>query len=167
MPFGHTMSSSDILIRPERPDHPEVVALLAELDAYLATLYEPEANHILDVQALLAADIDFLVADDGTRIIGCGATRRMPGETETANEVYGEIKRMFVHPAARGLRIAQRVLNTLEARLKASGVMLALLETGKDQHEAVRLYQRCGYAPRAAFGGYPDNGLSVFYEKRL
>lgn len=161
------MASSDILIRPERPDHPQVVTMLAELDAYLATLYEPEANHILDVQALLAADIDFLVADNGARIIGCGATRRMPGEPDTANEAYGEIKRMFVHPAARGQRIAQRVLGALEARLKASGVTLALLETGKDQHEAVRLYERCGYNLREAFGGYPDNGLSLFYEKRL
>lgn len=161
------MPLSDILIRPERPDHPEVTALLAELDAYLATLYEPEANHILDVQALLGADIDFLVADDGERLVGCGATRRMPGEPDTDGEAYGEIKRMFVHPAARGKRIAQRVLAVLESRLKSAGVTLALLETGRDQHEAVRLYERCGYGRRAEFGGYPDNGLSVFYEKRL
>lgn len=161
------MSSSDILIRTERPDHPQVVELLAELDAYLATLYEPEANHILDVQALLAAEVDFLVADDGARIVGCGATRRMPGEPDTVGLAYGEVKRMFVHPDARGQRIAQRVLQALEERLKAAGVTLALLETGRDQHEAVRLYERCGYVPRGAFGGYPDNGLSVFYEKRL
>jgi hypothetical protein len=29
------------------------------------------------------------------------------------------------------------------------------------------LYERCGYAPRGPFGGYPDNGLSVFYGKAL
>jgi hypothetical protein len=29
------------------------------------------------------------------------------------------------------------------------------------------LYERCGYSPRAAFGAYPDNGLSVFYGKVL
>ena len=161
------MSSRDILIRAERPDHPQVVAMLAELDAYLASLYEPEANHILDVQALLAREIDFLVADDGERPIGCGATRRMPGEPDTEGEVYGEIKRMFVAPAARGQRIAQRLLATLEERLKANGVTLALLETGSDQVEAVRLYERSGYTLRGPFGGYPDNGLSLFYEKRL
>jgi putative acetyltransferase len=42
-----------------------------------------------------------------------------------------------------------------------------LLETGRDQIEAVRLYERAGYALRGAFGGYPDNGLSLFYEKPL
>ena len=161
------MSSREILIRPERPDHPQVVAMLAELDAYLASLYEPEDNHILDVQALLAPEIDFLVAEELGGLIGCGATRRMPGEPDTADRRYGEIKRMFVHPAARGQRIAQRLLAQLEERLKADDVPLALLETGRDQLEAVRLYERSGYVLRGAFGGYPDNGLSLFYEKRL
>jgi putative acetyltransferase len=162
-----TMSAPEILIRPERPDHPQVRAMLAELDAYLASLYEPEANHILEVQALLAPEVDFLVAERAGELVGCGATRRMPGEVETAGEGYGEIKRMFVAPAARGLRIGQRLLATLEARLRERGVALALLETGRDQHEAVRLYERGGYSLRAAFGGYPDNGLSLFYGKRL
>lgn len=165
--FRLTMSSSDILIRPERPDHPQVVAMLARLDEYLASLYDPEDNHILDVQALLAPEIDFLVAEGQGGLIGCGATRRMPGEPETEGRGYGEIKRMFVDPAARGQRIAVRLLAMLEERLKADGLSLALLETGRDQHEAVRLYERSGYVLRGAFGGYPDNGLSLFYEKRL
>lgn len=159
--------TAEILIRPERPDHPKVRTMLAELDAYLASLYEPEANHILDVQALLAPEVDFLVAERAGDLVGCGATRRMSGGPETAGQAYGEVKRMFVAPAARGQRVAQRLLDTLEARLRADGVALALLETGRDQHEAVRLYERAGYAPRGPFCGYPDNGLSLFYEKRL
>jgi len=165
--FQATMSSAEILIRPERPDHPQVRALLAELDAYLASLYEPEANHILDVEALLAPEIDFLVAERAGQLIACGGWRRMPGEADTSGEAYGEIKRMYVAPAARGLRIGQRLLATLEERLRTAEVTLALLETGSDQLEAVRLYERGGYALRGAFGGYPDNGLSLFYEKRL
>ncbi|MEK8033234.1 GNAT family N-acetyltransferase [Ideonella sp. DXS29W] len=161
------MSTSGILIRPERPDHPDVVAMLAELDEYLASLYDPEDNYILDVQALLAPEIDFLVAEGPGGLVGCGATRQMPGEPETGGQAYGEIKRMFVSPAARGQRIAVQLLGQLEQRLKSRDVSLALLETGVDQHEAVRLYERSGYIKRAAFGGYPDNGLSVFYEKRL
>jgi putative acetyltransferase len=74
---------------------------------------------------------------------------------------------MYVDPAERGGRIGERVLERLEQTLRDDGVALAMLETGAAQVAAVRLYQRCGYAPRAAFGGYPDNGLSVFFEKRL
>lgn len=156
-----------VQIRPERADHPAVVAMLGALDAYLASLYAPEDNHILDVQALLQPGIDFLVAEQGGVIVGCGASRTMPGEVDTGGAAYGEIKRMFVQPAARGQRIAEQLLQMLEHRLAERGVHLATLETGKDQLEAVRLYERCGYVRRAAFGGYPDNGLSRFLEKHL
>jgi len=146
-------------IRPERPDQPEIVALLDALDRYLASLYPPEANHILDVQALLAPGVSFLVARQGGRAVGTGAVRRGPG--------YGEIKRMYVAPEQRGQRIAPQILQALEELLRAEGMSEARLETGRDQVEAVRLYERCGYTRCAAFGGYDDNGLSLFYGKRL
>ncbi|MFO1274085.1 MAG: GNAT family N-acetyltransferase [Rubrivivax sp.] len=156
-----------LTIRPESPDQPDVIALLGALDDYLAALYPPEANHLLDVQALLAPSVRFHVARRGERAVGTGAVRLMEGEPDTAGERYGEIKRMFVDPAERGRRTGERLLETLERRLLEEGVRLALLETGRDQTAAVRLYERCGYQPRAAFGGYPDNGLSLFMAKRL
>lgn len=161
------MVAAAALIRRERPDHPQVVALLAQLDQYLASLYPPEANHILDVQALLAPEVHFFVAENDRRLLGCGAVRCMPGEPATGGLPYGEIKRMMTLPAARGQGLAAALMQQLEAVLRKQGITLALLETGEEQQAAVRLYQRCGYARRAAYGGYPDNGLSVFYEKSL
>ena len=158
---------ADIVIRSERPDQPEVMALLDSLDRHLASLYAPEANHILDVQALLAPEVSFFVACDAEQIIATGACRRMQGEPATGGVPYGEIKRMFVDPARRGERIGERVLQVLEDTLRSQGYRLALLETGRQQVQAVRLYERAGYAPCAAYGGYPDNGLSVFYAKAL
>jgi putative acetyltransferase len=160
--------TEEILIRRERPDHPQVQPLLAALDAYLASLYAPEDNHILDVQALGAPEVDFFAAwtaDD--RIVGCGAVRRMAAEEATGGQPYGEIKRMFVAPEARGRRLGARLMEVLEAALRDAGLSLALLETGRDQRAAVRLYERCGYSRRGPFGGYADNGLSVFYGKGL
>jgi putative acetyltransferase len=156
-----------VSIRAERADQPEVVALLSALDAYLDTLYPPEANHILSVQELLAPRVLFLVARCGGRAVGTAACRRMPGEPATGGEAYGEIKRMFVAPEMRGRRLGVQLLQALEAHLRAEGLPLALLETGAEQTEAVRLYTQSGYTRRGAFGGYPDNGLSVFYGKRL
>lgn len=161
------MPSTPVAIRPERPDHPQVRALLHALDAYLAALYAPQDNHILGEQSLLAPEVAFLVAERGDRIVGCGAVRRMPAAAETRHRPYGEIKRMVVEPAMRGRRLGERLLQALEALLRDDGVPLALLETGARQIAAVRLYERCGYRRRGAFGGYPDNGLSVFYEKAL
>jgi putative acetyltransferase len=154
-------------IQPERADSPEVVALLEALDAYLAALYEPEANHILSVSELLSPQVQFLVARVDGRAAGCGAFRRMPGEAATEHVPFVEVKRMMVSPQARGGGVATRLLNALEAQAQAEGFTLALLETGGEQREAVRLYERCGYVRRPAFAGYPDNGLSWFYEKQL
>ncbi|MBL8343127.1 MAG: GNAT family N-acetyltransferase [Rubrivivax sp.] len=159
-----------VVIQRERPDHPRVVALLRALDDYLASLYPPEANHILDAAELLAPEVRFFVARDGSdaaRIVGTGAVRLMPGEPATAGQPYGEIKRMYVEPAQRGRRLGAAMIERLETALRDEGIWLALLETGRDQQEAVRLYERAGYRPHAPFGGYPDNGLSVFYAKRL
>ena len=159
--------SPAIVIRPERADHPQVMTLLDTLDTYLRSLYPPDANHILSVQELLAPEVVFVAAWQGDAAVGCGAVRRMPGQGDTGGQPYGEIKRMFVQTALRGQRIAERVIQTLEAQLIADGITLALLETGRDQHAAVRLYERCGYARCAVFGGYLDNGLSLFMQKRL
>jgi putative acetyltransferase len=159
------MSTPSIVIRPERPDHPQVRRLLHDLDAYLAALYEPQDNHILDEQALLAPEVSFVVAQQGERVVGCGAVRRMSAEVHTAGRPYGEVKRMMVEPDLRGQRIGARLLESLESLLRRDGIEQALLETGARQADAVRLYERSGYHRRAAFGGYPDNGLSVFFEK--
>lgn len=153
------------IIRPGRADDPQVRALLAELDRYLAGLYAPEDNHILDESALLRDDVSLLVAELDGVVVGCGALRAMPPEADGV--AYGEVKRMIVNPSVRGRGIAQRLLQRLEAVALERALPVARLETGRDQHEAVRLYERAGYRRRGAFGGYPDNGLSLFYEKRL
>jgi putative acetyltransferase len=162
------------LIAPERvdihiesADQPAVRALLAALDDYLGSLYEPQDNHILSVDELRSPQVHFLVARRLGRAVGCAAFRRMPGEAATGGRPYGEIKRMMVEPAARGGGIGAALLECLERQLVDEGLRLALLETGEAQRQAVRLYQRCGYGRRAAFGGYPDNGLSLFFEKAL
>ena len=41
------------------------------------------------------------------------------------------------------------------------------IETGRDQTEAVRSYQRCGRQRRGPFAGDADNGRSLFLPKRI
>jgi putative acetyltransferase len=162
-----TTLSDRFVIRSERPDQPHVLALLEALDAYLGNLYAPQDNHILSVGELLSPEVYFLVARRDCRAIGCAASRRMPGEAATAGQAYGEIKRMMVEPSVRGQGVGAALLAGLEGRLLDDGLQLALLETGAAQVQAVSLYERCGYMRRAPFGGYPDNGLSLFFQKRL
>jgi len=156
-----------LAIRPTPPDHPQVQGLLAELDAYLASLYDPQDIYALDLASLMEPEVTFLGAWHGETLVGCGAVRLMPAEPGTDDQPYGEIKRMFVSPARRGERIGEQLLAALEGGLRERGIDRALLETGPTMPAALKLYTRCGYARRGSYSDYPaDAPASVFMEKR-
>jgi putative acetyltransferase len=144
----------------ETPDQPEVHALITELDDYLLGLYPPESVYSLDVQALLQPNIQFAVARDAAGMaIGCAAI-------VLTNE-YGEIKRMYVRPAARGAGTARQLMALLEQTARSAGCPQLMLETGPDMHEALTLYARHGFERCGPYGDYPDDPLSVFMRKPL
>jgi putative acetyltransferase len=145
----------------EKPDQPEVIALIAELDAYQDSLYPPESRHYVDLRAVEQTNVLFAVArdDDTGRAIGCGAVVLYPD--------FGELKRMYVSPRGRGQGVAKKLLALLESRAIASGCRLLRLETGPYQPEALALYASAGYERRGPFGEYPNDPLSVFMQKYL
>jgi putative acetyltransferase len=144
----------------ELPDQPEVIALIAELDAYQDTLYPPEGRHALDLTTLKQPNVLFAVARDSAgRAIGCGAIVLYPE--------FGEIKRMYVRPHGRGRGVAKKLLALLESHAIGSGCKLLKLETGPYQHEALALYASAGYERRGPFGDYMKDPLSVFLQKHL
>ncbi|AZH84770.1 GNAT family N-acetyltransferase [Plantibacter sp. PA-3-X8] len=103
----------------------------------------------------------FLVATDAAgTALGCGALRLLA-------EHRAEVKRMYVAPAARGTGVAVAVLRALEDEARSLGVEELLLETGTAQPDAMRFYEREGYAPIPAFGPYVDEPLSRCYARRL
>lgn len=149
-----------LVIRPEPPDQPDVLALIEAADAYANSLYPPESNHLLDIASLSASAVTFLVVRDGAEAVGCGAILRDP-------RGWGEVKRMYVRPDQRGRGVGHRVLAEIERLADLSGLPLLRLETGIHNTEALALYRRAGFAECAAFGDYAPDPLSVFMEKRL
>ena len=144
----------------ESANQPEVIALIAELDAYQDTLYPPEARYALDLASLTQPNVIFAVARDAARrAVGCGAIVLGPD--------FGELKRMFISPAARGQGLAKRLLTELETEAAARGCARVTLESGPYQAEALALYARCGYARCGPYGSYADDPLSVFMEKAI
>jgi len=153
------MSSDTIIIAAEDPDRPDIRAMLEASDAYMAERYPAENNYMLDVSELQAAEITFLVARRDGAALGCGAIAR---KTD-----YAEIKRMWVAPEARGLKLGRRLLDALEGIARSEAIPALMLEAGHEQPEAMGLYRRAGFTERGAFGDYPDGPPSVFMEKRL
>jgi putative acetyltransferase len=149
-----------ITVQPDDPASPEARTLIEQLDEYQRDLYPLASNHLLPVEALRRPGVTFLTVRVDGRVAGCGTFVNQGGE-------YAEIKRMFVVPEFRGLQLGRRLLEELEARMRASGLTLARLETGIHQPEALRLYEKAGYRRRGPFGDYAENPLSVFMEKEL
>lgn len=153
------MTELAVTLAVESPRQAEIGRLLEALDAYQGALYPAESNHFLDVEALAAPGVRFIVARHGGRVVGCGALRIDAG--------YGELKRMYVVPEARGRRLGQRILDRIEAEARREGLSCLRLETGIHQPEALALYRAAGYVEREAFGAYAPDPLSVFMEKIL
>jgi putative acetyltransferase len=151
---------SDVTLALESPRQADVGRLLEALDAYQSALYPAESNHFLDVEALAAPAVRFFVARRDGSALGCAALRIDPSG-------YGELKRMYVMPAARGISLGRRLLERVEAEARSEGLALLRLETGIHQPEALGLYRAAGYRERERFGDYAPDPLSVFMEKRL
>jgi putative acetyltransferase len=129
----------------ESPDQPEVIALIADLDAYQdMELYPAEARYALDLASLKKSNVIFMVARDGEgTAVGCGAV------VITAS--VGELKRMYVRPQNRGHGVARSLLVALEASSLSAGCEELLLETGPYQPEALAFYSKQGYTRRGPF----------------
>lgn len=152
--------SATLTIRREPPDQPDVLRLIEALDAQMTALYPPESNHLLDIAALSAPMVTFLVVRDERMAIGCGALKRDA-------RGWGEVKRMYVRPDRRGRGIGKRVLAELEAIARNARLPLLRLETGIHNLDALALYRRARFVECAAFGDYAPDPLSVFMEKRV
>jgi putative acetyltransferase len=144
----------------DNPCQPDIMALLAASDAYMATLYPAESNHMLDVASLQRPQVTFIVARANGQAVGCGAL-------VSSGESWAEIKRMFVAPAARGQKLGRRLLQKLESIAIDAGVTLLRLETGVKQPEALLLYRSAGFSETGPFGHYGPDPFSVFMEKPL
>jgi GNAT superfamily N-acetyltransferase len=135
------------------------------IGAYLRELQE-RFDHGFDPALSVSAHPDELVPPHGHFLlarldgdaVGCGALKlQADGD--------GELKRMWVARSARGLGIGQRLLASLEALAKASGVRVLRLDTNRHLAEARQLYLRNGYVEIAP---YNDNPYAHYwFEKRL
>lgn len=149
-----------IIITRESPRQPDVIRLLTLSDAYMASLYPAESNHLLDVSALEKDAVHFFVARNEGRVVGCAA---LVG----AGDGTAEIKRMFVDPEARGLSLGKKLMAALEAQAQSLALRAIRLETGISQPEAIGLYRKAGFIEIEPFEPYKPDPLSMFMEKTV
>lgn len=138
---------------------PDFRALVLLLDAELAI--RDGADHSFYSQYNKIDHIRHcVVCYDGETRIACGAFKPF-------NDNSAEIKRMFVVPSYRGKGVALIILKELEMWAHESGFTNAVLETGKKQPEAIRLYEKAGYTRIKNYGQYENVENSVCMTRRI
>ena len=125
----------------------------------LQSLYPEESNHLVDPDDLSQPGNLLLGAEDLDTLIGC------VGYVDRGS--YAEVKRLFVSQEFRRQGVARVLMAELESRAFGAGYTVLRLETGTHQPESIALYESLGYRIRRPFGGYIDDPLSVFMEKKL
>jgi putative acetyltransferase len=153
-----TLPQTIILKRTDSND-PDFLALIAMLDKNLLDRYGDlqstydRYNHLLNLDTVLVAYQDNIP-------VGCGCFKKFDDDAV-------EVKRMFVKPVARGKGIAHYILAGLEAWANEKGFAHTVLETGNNQPEAIRLYEKSGYAIIPNYGQYSGMETSICMRKKL
>jgi len=148
-----------LIIEPGDPRDPQVTALLQSSHNLMTTLFSPEENYFLSIDALCEPGVHFFVAREGDLVFGTGAM--------TEKDTYAEVKSMFTSNEARGKGVAAAILRALEDHAQSIGLSALKLETAEALDAAIRLYERNGFIRCGLFGDYSPNDTSVFMEKQL
>jgi GNAT superfamily N-acetyltransferase len=140
-------------------EHPDFIELVKLLDAELAIRdgddhdFYHQFNQIDSIRHVV-------VAYEAGKPIACGALK-------TYAPAVAEVKRMFVRDEARGRGIATQILAALERWARELAFNTCILETGKQQPEAIRLYLKTGYTVIPNYGQYAGVDNSVCFEKKV
>ena|SRR5882757_10817875 len=140
-------------------DDPQFQALVKLLDKDLAIRDGAEHSFYDQFNKIDTIKHAIVYTLDGDAV-GCGAFKEYDKDTV-------EIKRMFVTPALRGKGIAVAILNELEQWAATLNYTTCVLETGKKQPEAIRLYQKAGYTTIPNYGQYENIENSVCMKKSI
>lgn len=125
-----------------------MTAYFDELEIRFVAGFEPGDTLVADAPAMRAPGGAFVVARSDVEVVACGGVLRHDDAT-------GEIKRMWVHPAWRGVGLGRRTLARLEAQIRALGYKRVVLDTNDTLTEAISMYDRAGYRPIERYNDNP------------
>jgi GNAT superfamily N-acetyltransferase len=111
--------------------------------------FEQELQHFTTEYA--APNGAFILAEEAGQYLACIAVRQFSGE-------IGEIKRLYVVPAARGRGLGRLLVERIIVMARAIGYRSLLLDTLPSMKEAQSLYVALGFKPTAPYRFNPVAG---------
>ena len=137
----------------------DFVQLVLRLDQYLAIVDGDEHDFYDQFNKIDSLKHVVILQVDG-QAVSCGAIKEYDNNTV-------EIKRMFTIEEGRGFGSASYVFNELEIWAKELNYKRCILETGKRQEDAIRLYHKRAYLQIPNYGQYAGLDNSICFEKQL
>lgn len=143
-------------------DSADVRALLELHFRSMRSTSPPEACHVLPLHGLREPDITFWSMREDGRLLGVGALKALAAD-------HGEVKSMRTAPDALGRGVGTAMLAHIVAEARSRGYSRLSLETGSTEPfaAALHLYQREGFLPCGAFGGYQTTPFTRFFTRAL
>lgn len=136
---------------------PDFIALVKYLDTDLAG--RDGADHAYYAQFNFITNIKYaIVAYENDKAVACGAIKAHGTDAM-------EVKRMYTLPEYRGKGMATMILKALEGWAVELSYKKCILETGKRQPEAIKLYKKNGYQRIQNYRQYVGIENSVCFEK--
>lgn len=145
----------DFLMNMGGPEYVELIDLFYAKPAYEELLQDLEVKHARPSGSVK------LALHDGAPV-GCGMSHTLePG--------VAEIKRVYVREAARGLGAGRAMMEALVRQCREDGFERILMDTGRPQDAAQKLYLSMGFRLRGPYQDMPaiTEGKMVFFEMDL
>ena len=150
-----------IEVRRVRGDDPAARALVGAMEAWVTENFgptTPDRTSTVTASEMAPPGGMFVILFEDGEVVAGGGVRRL-------SDGVGEIKRMFVVPAARGRGHGRRVLAELEAAAAELGYERLRLDTAQSLTVAIALYRAAGYRDIPDYNG--NSYASYWGEKVL
>jgi GNAT superfamily N-acetyltransferase len=133
--------------------------------ALIEEYYEAVGVLVRDDRAALerylsSPDSPIWIATVDSAPAGCVMLRPLPQIPHAA-----EVKRLYVRPAFRGLRLTYALMHAVEEHARAAGIQWLYLDTKDDLHAAIHFYLGTGYQPCPRYNDNPQ--ATRFFRKQL
>lgn len=152
---------TEIIVKPERTDQPDVEALIRFSDQIASALYPDGDRQPFSAKSLFSPDIVTLLARtaDG-QAAGCCLLHLKADNT-------GELKRMIVYPHFRKLGVGKTLVASVCDVAMARKIKSIQLEVGIKNVAGQSVYQNAGFQKRGPFGDHKASPESYFMELKV
>ena len=107
---------------------------------------KPGEVHFYDIAAMIAApDVEIIVAEAGTQIIGSGFARVKNSEGYYKHQNHAYLGFMYVVPDYRGKGINKMILEHLMQWCRSQNITELKLEVYNDNPRAIKAYEKAGF----------------------